>query len=309
MSTPVFGHVGTARPGDLFESRLELSLHRQHRPRQAGICATQKEGAESIVLSDKYEDDEVHEDYILYTGHGGRSQDSGKQIADQTLTDSNLGLARSEATGRPVRVYHKIRTDANAAAFRYEGLFRVTSHQYSVGKSGFRVFRFRLEPAMTVAAESITPSASPYARMDLFAGLNTAANEPTPRYEATTSRLIRDTAVTRDVKSLYKYRCQVCDVQLHGPAGLYAEAAHIRPLGAPHHGPDILANVLCLCPNHHVLFDLGAFAIAEDLTLLGLPGNLLYKPQHQIGLDFLAYQRQHVYLTEDARAGTCALDK
>ena len=33
------------------------------------------------------------------------------------------------------------------------------------------------------------------------------------------------------------------------------EAAHIRPLGAPHNGPDTLDNTLCLCPNHHVPFD------------------------------------------------------
>jgi hypothetical protein len=33
------------------------------------------------------------------------------------------------------------------------------------------------------------------------------------------------------------------------------EAAHIRPLGAPHNGPDTWDNTLCLCPNHHVPFD------------------------------------------------------
>ena len=156
MNQPIFGHVGTARPGDLFESRLELSLRRQHRPRQAGICATQKDGAESIVLSDKYEDDEVHEEYILYTGHGGRSPDTGKQVADQTLSEANLGLVRSETTGRPVRVYCKMRTEANISAFRYEGLFRVTTHKYKPGKAGFLVFQFRLEPVVVDAAESLS---------------------------------------------------------------------------------------------------------------------------------------------------------
>jgi hypothetical protein len=33
-------------------------------------------------------------------------------------------------------------------------------------------------------------------------------------------------------------------------------------------------NILCLCPNHHVMFDAGSFSIAEDLTLLGLAGRL-----------------------------------
>ena len=292
MSAPLFGHVGTVRPGDQFESRLELSLHRQHRPRQAGICATQKEGAESIVLSDKYEDDEVHEDFILYTGHGGRDPESGKQVADQVLTEANLGLARSEATGRPVRVYRKVRTEANVSAFRYEGLFRVTGHQHAVGRSGFRVFRFRLEPV--VETRPVAPL--PYALPDSTDAAGPTLAEAAGRYETTVARLIRDTAMTRQVKALYQYRCQVCAVQLHGPAGPYAEAAHIRPLGAPHHGPDVVANVLCLCPNHHVLFDLGSFGIAADFTLLGLPGKLHQKTQHQIAAEFLAYQRQHIYL-------------
>ncbi|GAB3291141.1 YDG/SRA domain-containing protein [Hymenobacter humi] len=304
MSVPIFGHVGTARPGDLFESRLELSLHRQHRPRQAGICATQKEGAESIVLSDKYEDDEVHEDYILYTGHGGRDPESGKQVTDQTLTDANLGLARSEATGRPVRVYRKVRTSSNGAAFRYEGLFRVTSHQFTTGKSGFGVFRFRLEPVVVMPSEPL-----PYGLPDLLDDASSTAQEAAPRYEATTSRLIRDTAVTRQVKTMYKYRCQMCDTQLQSPSGLYAEAAHIKPLGAPHHGPDVLANVLCLCPNHHVLFDLGSFAIGQDLALIGLPGRLHYKPLHQLGAEFLAYQRQHIHLRTASKAVASSNDE
>ena len=297
MSQPVFGHVGTVRPGDVFESRLELSVHRQHRPRQAGICATQKEGAESIVLSDKYEDDEVHEDFILYTGHGGRDPETGKQATDQVLTDANLGLARSEATGRPVRMFRKVHLPTGVSAFRYEGLFRVTGHQYAVGRSGFRVFRFRLEPVI----ESRTVTLQPYATPDLFEAVVPGVAEAARHYETTIARLIRDTAVTRQVKELYKHRCQVCAVQLHGPAGPYAEAAHIQPLGAPHHGPDVVANVLCLCPNHHVLFDLGSFGIAADFTLLGLPGKLHQKPQHLIGAKFLAYQRQHIYLKESAR--------
>ena len=292
MQQPIFGHVGTAQPGDLFESRLELSLYRQHRPRQAGICATQKEGAESIVLSDKYEDDEVHKDFILYTGHGGRSQETGKQVADQTLTDSNLGFARSEATGLPVRVYQKVHIPSGTTAFRYEGLFRVTGHQLVIGKSGFKVFRFRLEPV--VASKYSEPVS--YATLSLFDENAPVVAEPVPRYEATTSRLIRDTAVTRQVKALYKYHCQVCDTRLEVPSGFYAEAAHIKPLGSPHNGPDTVTNVLCLCPNHHVLFDLGTFAIAEDYSLLGLPGKLHLKPQHQVAIEFLAYQRQHIYL-------------
>jgi len=289
-ATPVFGHVGSARPGDLFASRLELSQRGQHRPLQAGICATQAAGAESIVLADKYEDDEVHADYLLYTGHGGRSAETGQQVADQTLTKANLGLARSQATGLPVRVYRKVHAAAGAA-FRYEGLFRVVGRDYRPGRSGFMVYLFRLEPEAPALAAA--PAPLPYAVAE---PAGPALAEPAPRYLATTSRLIRDTALTRQVKVLHGYRCQVCGEALLSPAGPYAEAAHIRPLGAPHHGPDVLANILCLCPNHHVLFDLGGFAVGAGCELLGLPGQLRQHPGHPVGPEYLAYHRAHIYI-------------
>ncbi|MGI4875509.1 MAG: YDG/SRA domain-containing protein [Janthinobacterium lividum] len=144
MSSPTFGHVGTAQPGDLFASRLELSLLRQHRPPRSGVCATVAHGAESIILAGQYEDDEYHEDYCWYAGHGGRDGRTGRQVADQTLDYRNQGLARSQETGRPVRVFRRV-APAGAAQFRYEGLWHVVAHEYVVGKSGFMVYRFRFE--------------------------------------------------------------------------------------------------------------------------------------------------------------------
>ena len=291
-TAPVFGHVGSARPGDLFASRAELAERGQHRPLQAGICATQEQGAESIVLSDKYEDDEVHATYILYTGHGGRSEETGQQVADQTLTKANKGLVRSQVTGLPVRVYRKVITAAGGQAFRYEGLFRVVDRDFRAGKSGFLVFLFRLEPLLSESPAASVP-ARPYTQPMLFEP--PVVTEPAPRYEASVSRLIRDTSVTRQVKTLHGYRCQVCGERLATPAGFYAEAAHIWPLGAPHHGPDILGNVLCLCPNHHVQFDFGSLGVADDYTLLGWPGKLRVLAAHPLDLAYLAYHRQHIY--------------
>ncbi len=130
MPTPTFGHVGSAQPGDLFASRLELSLRGQHRPRRAGVCATAQEGAESITLADQYEDDEVHDDYFWY--------------AD--LTYRNQGLIRSQETGRPVRVFRRVAVAPEPWQFRYEGLWHVVAHVYATGKSGYKVYRFPLEP-------------------------------------------------------------------------------------------------------------------------------------------------------------------
>ncbi|MFD1469246.1 YDG/SRA domain-containing protein [Hymenobacter caeli] len=146
MALPTFGPIGTAQPGDLFASRLALADVGQHRPRRTGVCATAQHGAESLVLADQYEDDEVHADYFWYAGHGGRGPKSGRQVTDQDFNHRNQGLARSQETGRPVRVFRRIAPAPAARQFRYEGLFQVADHTYVTGKSGYKVWRFRLEP-------------------------------------------------------------------------------------------------------------------------------------------------------------------
>ncbi|MDQ1305783.1 MAG: putative restriction endonuclease [Actinomycetota bacterium] len=38
----------------------------------------------------------------------------------------------------------------------------------------------------------------------------------------------------------------------------------IKALGVPHNGPDVLENLLCLCPNDHARFDRAAIYIDPD---------------------------------------------
>jgi hypothetical protein len=145
MSQPVFGHVGSYRPGDTFRNRIELALSGLHRPRRAGVCGTQQLGAESIVLAGQYEDDEFGEEEICYSGNGGRDPKTKRQTSNQLATGTNLALLRSEETGQPVRVLRKVPTeDGGPDVYRYEGLYRVVGSSYGPGKSGFQVFVFRL---------------------------------------------------------------------------------------------------------------------------------------------------------------------
>ncbi|MBC6696788.1 YDG/SRA domain-containing protein [Hymenobacter sp. BT190] len=141
----VFGHIGTYRPGDLFTNRLELSLCGLHRPRRAGVSGSQAEGADSIVLAGAYDDDLFGEEAIIYSGSGGRDLKSGHQVADQEMTGRNLALRRSQETGLPVRVFHRV-SHEGSEVFRYEGLYRIIGHEFARGKSGFWVFLFRLVP-------------------------------------------------------------------------------------------------------------------------------------------------------------------
>ena len=118
-------------------------------------------------------------------------------------------------------------------------------------------------------------------------------SDNTKRAKTTIQRIVRDTALAKNVKWWHKYRCQVCGLALETSGGLYAEAAHIKPLGRPHNGPDVESNIICLCPNHHVLFDNGGFTIADDLSLIGLDGKLRTLKKHTIGLEFIRYHREH----------------
>jgi hypothetical protein len=138
--------------GTVFPNRKALRDAGIHRPLQAGICGTGETGAESIVLNGGYEDDVDTRDEIIYTGHGGNDPASGQQIADQTLTGSNLSLVRSFEWELPVRVVRGWREPSGVgpkAGYRYDGLYRVVEHWEERGRSGFKIWRFRLVPFET----------------------------------------------------------------------------------------------------------------------------------------------------------------
>lgn len=143
---PIFGHISYYRPGDVLENRLALSRAGLHRPPRTGVSGSEAEGAESIILADQYEDDDFQEAVITYSGSGGRDPRTGRQTTHQEMTGRNRMLRRSLETGQPVRVFRKI-NEATGSGYRYEGLYQVTDAVYEPGKSGFLVWKFRLEPA------------------------------------------------------------------------------------------------------------------------------------------------------------------
>ncbi len=282
----IFGEISGVIEGALFLSYAELNQVKVHTQTQAGISGSQFEGADSIVVSGGYEDDQDFGDEIIYTGHGGRDA-SGKQIADQTLTRGNLALAKNEIDNLPVRVIrgaHKGNLFAPEVGYRYDGLYRVESHWIELGKSGFNVYRYKLVkqnnslPPISVKATQIDNEQKH------------GSNNP-KRVSSTVQRVIRDSKLGRQLKKLYDYKCQVCELQINTEAGYYAEAAHIKPVGAPHSGPDLLENLLCLCPNHHLMFDKGVFCLDDRFNLIGIDGKLHLNSKHNISKEFVSYHR------------------
>jgi len=99
-----FGELAGLTEGASFANRRALSQAGVHRPTQAGISGSSTEGADPIVVSGGYVDDQDFGEAIVYTGHGGRDEQTGRQVADQRLERGNLALAVSCREGLPVRV-------------------------------------------------------------------------------------------------------------------------------------------------------------------------------------------------------------
>lgn len=252
------GHPAHAPIGTYFLNRQSLYEAGVHRDVRRGICgsATPGHGAESIVLSGGYKDDVDLGAVVYYTGQGSRNK-SGELIADQQMTGLNRSLAKNVDTREPVRLVRAV-----AGRYRYDGLYSVDDAWMTPGLSGYLVCRYKLaalpSPSDAQAAEGTVKVAA-----------------PADRRLVTQYRMVRDQDVPQRVKKLYDFCCQVCGVRLGTAGGVYAEGAHLVPLGYGHAGVDHESNVLCLCPNHHVLVDHGGIAFTDDWQVIDRSGEII----------------------------------
>lgn len=284
----IFGEITGIQEGQWFEGRKEMMPTSFHRNWGAGIDGNGSEGTAAIVLSGGYEDDKDLGDEIIYTGAGGNDANTGKQVADQTWTNrGNAGLLKSMNEGLPVRVIrgHKHKSPLSpTSGYSYAGLYSVIDAWQETGKSGFKICRFRL----VYAGDNLERKSAEEIELNLDHDIREKK-----RVKGTVLRIVRDTKLAHDIKHLYNHKCQVCDVAIPTKNGFYSEGAHIKPLGKPHNGDDSLANLICLCPNHHVMFDKGSFSISDNYKLLGVEsGELTVHPKHKIEKENLNYHRE-----------------
>jgi putative restriction endonuclease len=276
----VFGEIEGIDVGTEFASRVELAASGIHKPTQAGISGSSTKGADSIVVSGGYEDDEDYGDYLIYGGQAGFDPNTKLQNEDAELSRGNLALVVSYNKGLPVRVTRGL--GSRKHTYRYDGLYLVERWWADRGKAGFKIYRFALrkiddKPISTPAGELPLPT----------------SNQEPDRVRSYTTHIVRDTLAAEAVKTAHQHVCQTCSTRIERPGGAYAQGAYIRPLGRPHNGPDTADNILCLCPNCHVLFDGWAFAIEDDGTLIGaLDGCLVELKTHVINRQHLDYHRR-----------------
>jgi len=276
----IFGEIKGIEAGTEFASRYELAASGIHPPTQAGISGSTTAGADSIVVSGGYEDDEDYGDYLIYGGQVSFDPNTKRQIADADLDRGNLALVVSYNKALPVRVTRGLGS-TKQRTYRYDGLYQVERWWADRGKSGFKIYCFALrkiddKPILTPAGELPLPP-----------------NKEPDRVESYTTRVIRDTLATERVKRKHDHVCQTCSTRIERLGGAYAEGVHIKPLGRPHNGPDKPDNILCLCPNCRVLFDSWAFTIDDDGSLAGaVSGKLIEAENHQVNREYLAYHRR-----------------
>ena len=130
-----------------------------------------------------------------------------------------------------------------------------------------------------------------------------------PVVEQILSRPLRDAGFRGAVLKAYDSACAFTGLRiLNGKGRAEVDAAHIRPVGHNHGGPDSVRNGLALSKTVHWLFDRGVIAIGDDYRILESPGRMPprvralmnrdgrirvpKRPSEKPYPDFLAYHRE-----------------
>lgn len=82
-------------------------------------------------------------------------------------------------------------------------------------------------------------------------------------------RLFRDMAFSRNIRTIYDFTCAMTGLRIRNGGGRpEVEAAHIRPVGHDHHGPDSVRNGIALSRSIHWMFDRGLLSLTDDYEIL-----------------------------------------
>ncbi|MYW11731.1 HNH endonuclease [Streptomyces sp. SID2563] len=293
-SKPIyFGPPPNVVEGAWFRTHGDLYAADVHRFSRQGISGTAHQGVDSIVASGGYAADEDHGDVIIYTAQGGSPDKDGHITADQELTKVNEGMLVNYREGLPIRYVQGLGIKGRKATegYRYRGLYLVEDYWSVRTDRGFLMWQFRLAKSAAVEPWESAESGDAVEIRPV-----TPFEKAAAKY-VSVQRRVRNTAEARAVKNIYKNVCQMCRIPLvvDADGGRYSEGAHIHALGRPHNGMDVSSNILCLCPNCHVLFDNGMRLITDDLKVIDafsqkVLGDLYVVPGHDIDPDCV---RQH----------------
>lgn len=277
MFTPRF------RPGKQYRRK---ELHNQYGGmRQSGIAPSREVPVVFIFTGDTgelygYEDEFEDDGTFIYTGEG--------QVGDMSYDRGNKALGEHQQEGRELHVFEK---DADGLV-TYLGQY---VHEGNTWKT--------LPDRNGDDREAIQFELRPIGEVEVDTEVALPEGNQNPKQTKTTSTsLLRDDKLVREMKQLYDDTCQLCgDRRLQGNDIGYSNVHHIKPLGKEHSGPDVPGNVIVLCPNHHDDFDNGMLTVdPKSLEITHeyedhLTGEKVkVKRGHEIGSQFLAYHNQTI---------------
>lgn len=230
---------------------------------------------------------------IVKTGGGPTPEYPLAVLANEGLVAvQGLNLPLPSTSSEPKRVFNQSNP-----------LFGLPAHLYDeLGSQPDRVLEIIDGVRTMFASEKVFQNASHHLELDTDSQnkvqtLSTPAGQQLPGRKArSTVSIQRSVEVARWVKQTYDDTCQVCGIKLQTPQSATSDAAHIRGLGSPHDGPDVIENILCLCPNHHRTFDAGAWSITDDFKIINLLSGqieeaLTIHDTHKINVEFVSYHR------------------
>jgi len=142
-------------------------------------------------------------------------------------------------------------------------------------------------------------------------------SEPVEEYkrdiiQTVISRPARDVTFKHRVREVYNSTCAITGLHiLNGGGSPEVEAAHIKPVGDGHNGPDSVRNGIALSRTVHWLFDRGMISLNNDYEILAasknateqtggliIPGKLINLPEDMRfapHTQFLEYHRENIF--------------
>ncbi|MFN0025511.1 MAG: HNH endonuclease, partial [Parvularculaceae bacterium] len=117
-----------------------------------------------------------------------------------------------------------------------------------------------------------------------------------PWVERLVSKPFRDEAFARHVKLAYNATCALTGLSMRNGGGrTEVDAAHIKPVGEGHAGPDSVRNGLALSKTVHWMFDRGLLSVDSDFRILTAK-RLVPEP-----IQRLLFPSGYIQLPEDKR--------
>jgi predicted restriction endonuclease len=113
------------------------------------------------------------------------------------------------------------------------------------------------------------------------------ASGPAKKNKSEVWRFLRDPKPVRELKTLYRNKCQICAQTFEIDKNkFYSEVHHYHPL--EENGDDDKSNMIVVCPNHHTQFD-------YKIIVIGLDGSSIINKNGKNTPEKITFHKSHIF--------------